>query len=194
MATGLLHLQQANGLQSASEVAELTGALPFKVQRLLRIAHSPAVVQQAMSVGIEVPISNEALAEDDRPDNEKPREERRTLGFTDALAFTRMHAQLLANAARGELPPQSADDLTAKAIHQALSAQWSSRQVEEYVARALGERVAKAPRKKTRSKRGFQSTKVRFVVFVQRIPKLTAQERKELREGLEPIWNAVKDA
>ncbi len=194
MATGLLRIQQVHGLKSAADVSDLTGVLAFKVRRLLRLANAPLVVRQGMSVGVQVPISPQALAEDDRPDNERPQEERRTLGFTDALEFTRMHAQLLANATGGDLSQQTADELTAKGIHQALTANWSSRQVEEFIARELGERLAKAPRKKTRSKRGFQSTKERFVVFVQRIPKLTPQERRELREGLEPIWNAVKDA
>jgi len=194
MAMGLLRIQQVLGLQTAGDVSDLTGVLPFKVQRLLRIAHAPAVVQQGMSVGIEMPISAEALAEDDRPDNEKPREERRTLGFTDALAFTRMHAQLLANAARGELSPQTADDLTAKGIHKALSDKWSSRQVGEFIARALGERVATVSPKKARPKKAFQSSQERFVIYVRRLPTLTPNEKKEIREGLEPIWNAVKDA
>jgi len=194
MATGLLRIQQVHGLKSAADVSHLTGVLAFKVRRLLRLAHAPVAVRQGMSVGIQVPISAQALEEDDRPNNEKPRDERRTLGFTDALEFTRMHAQLLANAAGGELSQKTADELTAKGVHQALTANWTSRQVNEFIARALGERVAKVSRKKARSKKGFQSTKERFVVFLQRLPKLTPQEKKELREGLEPIWNAVKDA
>lgn len=194
MANGLLRIQEMNGLQTADDVSNSTGLARMKVRRLLRLAHAPAVVQQGMSMGIEVPISAEALAEDDRPDNEKPREERRKLGFTDALAFSRMHAQLLANAGRGEPSQKTADEVTAKGIHQALLSNWSSRQVNAFIARTLGKSPAKASRKKSRSKRAFKSTKEQFVVYVQRIPKLTLEEKKELRAGLEPIWNAVKDA
>ena len=194
MATGLLRIQQAYGLKSAVDVSDLTGVLALKVRRLLRLANAPLVVQQGMSVGVQVPISAQALAEDDRPDNERPQEERRTLGFTDALEFTRMHAQLLAKAAVGDLSQQTADQLTVKGIHQALTANWSSRQVEEFIARALGERVAKAPRKKTRPRKPFNSSNGRFVVFLRRLTTLTPQEKKELRHGLEPIWDVVKDA
>jgi len=194
MAIGLLRIQEVNGLQTGDDVSNFTGLARMKVRRLLQLAHAPAVVQEGMSVGIEVPISAEELAEDDRPDNEKRREEHRKLGFTDALAFSRMHAQLLANAARGELPQKTADELTAKGIHQALASNWSSRQVNAFIARALGEPAAKASRKRTRSKGAFQSSKEKFVVYVRRISKLMPQEKKELRQALEPIWNAVKDA
>jgi hypothetical protein len=105
-----------------------------------------------------------------------------------------MHAKLLANAASGKVPEETAEELTARGIHQALTSLWSTRQVNGFIARTLGERVARVPGKKARSKRAFSSSQEKFVVYVKRIPKLTLQEKKELREGLEPIWNAVKDA
>ena len=70
----------------------------------------------------------------------------------------------------------------------------SSRQLEEFIARTLGERIAKVPSKKARPKEAFQSGQERFVIYVRRLPILTPKEKEEVREGLEPIWNAVKDA
>jgi len=66
--------------------------------------------------------------------------------------------------------------------------------VNEFIARALGERVAKVSRKKDRSKKGFQSTKERFVVFLQRLPSSRPRKRGSFARGWKPIWNAVKDA
>jgi ParB/RepB/Spo0J family partition protein len=190
-ALGLAHMKQLHGLTTAKEVSELTGVLPEKVKRLLRIAKAPAVVQQGMAEGILVPISPDFLEADERPDNEKTREVRRTLEPTDAIAFTRMHEGLVANASDKELAQQDADEQTAKAIRQALTANWSSRQIESFVARTLG--TTKPKRKKTRSQKCFKLTNWKLVLDLRRAPKLVGEERKALRKILEPVWNALKD-
>jgi ParB/RepB/Spo0J family partition protein len=191
MALGLVRIKQLHDLTTAKEVSELTGVLPEKVKRLLRIGNAPAVVQQGMAEGILVPISPDVLAADERPDNEKTREVRRTLQPTDAIAFTRMHEGLVANAGNGELAQEDADQQTAKAIHQALTANWSSRQIETFVARALG--TTKQKQKKTRSQKCFKVSKWKLVLDLRRAPKLAGEDRKALRKILEPIWNALKD-
>ncbi len=190
-ALGLVRIKQLNGFTTAQEVSDLTAASLPKVRRLLRIANSPAVVQQGMAEGILVPIAPDLLEADERPDNEKTREVRRTLEPTDAIAFTRMHEGLVANAADKELAKKEADEQTAKAIRQALTANWSSRQIESFVGRVLGT-VPK--RKKTRLQKCFKVSKWKLVLDLRRAPALADEEKQALRRILEPVWNAIKDA
>lgn len=191
-ALGLVRIKQLNGFTTAKEVSDLTAASLPKVRRLLRIANAPAVVQQGMAEGILVPISADLLEADERPDNEKTREVRRTLEPTDAIAFTRMHEGLVANAADKELAQKDADEQTAKAIRQALTANWSSRQIASFVDRTLG--IAKPKQKKTRLQKCFKLTNWKLVLDIRRAPKLAGEERQALRKILEPIWNALRDA
>src|SRR5260370_13136745 len=129
-ALGLLQIQRLRALPTAVEVSARTGLKVPRAQRLLRIAQSPLPIQEGMSEGILVPISEEVLAEDDRPENEKPRQEPRTLDFFAALAFCRLHAGLLAKG--GDEAQKAADEQTTKYIHQALAADWSFKTVEKF--------------------------------------------------------------
>jgi hypothetical protein len=168
-----------------------------KAQRLLRIAQSPLPIQEGMSTGILVPISEEARSEDDRPENEKPLEERRTLDFMAALAFCRLHAGLQAKG--GDEAQKAADEQTAKYIHQALTGDWSLKTVEKFVDGQLGvtpQRARKGQPGKAKGNRrvAFTSAKKKLVIYPQRLSNVSPKGKKELRQALEPIWNWVNSA
>ena len=197
-ALGLLQIQRLRALPTAAEVSARTGLKLPRAQRLLRIAQAPLPIQEGMSEGILVPIPEEALAEDDRPENEKPREERRTLDFMAGLAFCRLHAGLLSKG--GDGARKTADEQTAKYVHRALTADWSLKAVEKFVDGQLG---MTPPRPQGRQQRGkakgnrrvaFTKAKGKLVIYPQRFSNISAEKKKELREALEPIWNWVNSA
>jgi len=196
-ALGLLQIQRLRTLPTAVEVSARTGLKLPRTQRLLRIAQSPLPIREGMSEGILVPIPEEVSAEDDRPENEKPREERRTLDFFAALAFCRLHAGLLAKG--GDGTQKAADEQTAKYIHQALTANWSLKTVEKFVDGQLGMTPPRPHRKQPGKAKGnrrvaFTKAKGKLVIYPQRLSNISAEKKKELREALEPIWNWVNSA
>ncbi len=196
-ALGLLQIQRLRTLPTAVEVSARTGLKLPRTQRLLRIAQSPLPIREGMSEGILVPIPEEVSAEDDRPENEKPREERRTLDFFAALAFCRLHAGLLAKG--GDGAQKAADEQTAKYIHQALTANWSLKTVEKFVDGQLGMTPPRPHRKQPGKAKGnrrvaFTKAKGKLVIYPQRLSNISAEKKKELREALEPIWNWVNSA
>ena len=84
-AHGLVTLQKLKpALSSAAKIAEITDLRPKKVERLLGLAASPAVVQKGVSDGIKVPVDPDNKGGED----DEGAEETRTLDLMSALQFT----------------------------------------------------------------------------------------------------------
>jgi ParB family chromosome partitioning protein len=89
-AQGLVTLEKLKPeLKSASLIAQATGLQEKKVERLLRLADSPEVVQKAVQDGIEVP--DEPGPKNGSPDDNPGSEQKRTLDLLSALQFTRLY-------------------------------------------------------------------------------------------------------
>lgn len=136
-ALGLARFQEAHRL-STEALCQRTGLEVDRAKRLLRLARTPQVIQQACHEGILVEQVNEhgqakLLA------SGKPRQERVRLDLMAALEF----AKLYAHVARST--PRKAEERTARAIQRALSERWSFRRVHVFCRGAVANAGAEAP-------------------------------------------------
>jgi len=117
-AVGLATFQEANGL-STEALVKRTGLELDRVKRLLRLAKTPKVIQDACHTGVMV----------DGP--EASRRERVRLDLMAALEFARVHTHA------AKTGPKKADERTAKAIERALAERWTFRRIQAYCRSAL---------------------------------------------------------
>jgi hypothetical protein len=176
--------------KSARNLSELTGLALPKIKRLLRLAEAPETVQAAVGEGILIPT---AEPDDDRPENERKTEQRRTLDLLGALEFARLHAFLFKKCEGQERAQQGADTQTREAIQRALKDDWGLRQIQHFVEKATaGESPEQAPRGRP-PRQPFKKSRNQLVIYPDRLAKLSQAQKSALRALLEPIWKLVSD-
>lgn len=187
-AMGVLALKiRTPALNTAKKLSEKTGLQERKVERLLRLASSPEVVQQGVREGVEVPVAN-------KPDDSSS-EEKRTLDLLAALEFTRLHQALSkkpgvskkkdSSAENGE---SSADKLTREAIAQALQGGWSFREIAGYVDKAVSKSGAPEAKKPPgRPRLPFKKTGQQLVIYYGRLKTLGKADLQSLRKALDEV-------
>src|SRR5262249_34965490 len=117
-AIGLTTVQTLKpALNSAKKLAETTGLQLRTVERLLKLAASPEVVQKGVREGLTVPAEGD---QENGGADENAGEETRTLDLISALQFTRLHEALSKEDRKGKNGKSTADAQTAAAIAHAL--------------------------------------------------------------------------
>lgn len=123
----LLEVKKVGGFTNAPQVAEATGMSAPRVARLLRLAESPEIIQQAVTPGLMVEIT-------DREGT--VRKERRKMDLTVALAAYGYYW----HHARAD-DAECATERTEKLLVRALKAGWTRTKLEAEVKRLLGTRA-----------------------------------------------------
>jgi ParB/RepB/Spo0J family partition protein len=122
----LLEVKRVGGFTNAPPVAEATGMSAQRVARLLRLAEAPEIIQQAVTPGLMVEIT----------DGEGTvRKERRKMDLTVALVAYGYYWHY----ARAE-DAERAMERTEKLLVRALKASWTRNKLEAEVKRLLGAR------------------------------------------------------
>jgi ParB/RepB/Spo0J family partition protein len=128
-AAALVKIKGIAGCATAKELAAAVGQAEHRVKRLLRLADAPAVVKDAVTNGLLVPV--------DRGPNDFPpaRRERRRLDLIAAIEFIRLYDHILAR------KPAAAEERVGGAIHRALADGWGFRRIQQYVEATIGGRL-----------------------------------------------------
>jgi len=187
-AMGVLALKiRTPTLNTAKKLSEKTGLQERKVERLLRLANSPEVVQEGVREGVAAPDAT-------KPD-EPSSDEKRTLDLLAALEFTRLHQALSkqpgigkkkdASAGDGE---SSADKLTREAIAQALKEGWALREIAHHVDEMILKRSpTKAKKPPGRPRLPFKKTGQQLVIYYGRLKTLGKADLQSLRKALDEV-------
>ena len=124
----LLEVKKVGGFSNNAQVAEATGMSAQRVTRLIRLAESPEVIQQAVTPGLMVEITDREGA---------VRKERRKLELTVALATFALfkHVERLKGL-------DVARSRTEKLLARAAVGRWTRAQIEAEVKRLTGGRFA----------------------------------------------------
>jgi len=191
-ALGLTTLQKLKpALSTAAKIAEITDLPVRKVERLLHLAASPAVVQKGVSDGIKVPLGPDHKNGDG---GDQGAEETRTLDLMSALQFTRLHEALSKKGANTKGGKSAADSQTGKAIERALKENWGFRDAELYVNKVIAGLSAPGPKKgRGRPMDPFKKSPHQLVVFYDRLGALTAIQRQSLRKALEELLRKLTE-
>ena len=192
-AQGLVTLENLKPeLKSASLIAQATGLQEKKVQRLLRLADSPEVVQKAVQDGIKVP--DEPQPKNGSPDNDSNLEQKRALDLLSALEFTRLYEAFLKKGDNAKNGKKMADARTGAVIARALKEDWGLRDVKQYVDKAIAQQDAPAPKNKGgRPAQPFKDTDQQLVIYKKRLGALTADQRQSLRKALEGLLQELAE-
>jgi ParB/RepB/Spo0J family partition protein len=184
-AMGLLALKtRTPTLNTAKKLSEKTGLEFKKVQRLLRLADSPEVVQQGVREGVQVPVATE-------PD-EPSSEEKRTLDLMAALEFTRLHEALSKRRGKSKDGESSADRLTSEAIANALKGGWGFREIARYVDKLVSKRSAPEAKKPPgRPRLPFKKTGQQLVIYYGRLKTLGKGDLQSLRSALDEVLKTL---
>jgi ParB/RepB/Spo0J family partition protein len=165
-AAALVRIKGLIGCASAKELAAAVGQAEHRVKRLLRLADAPAVVRDAVSNGLLVPVGS--------GDGSFPpaKRERRRLDLIAAIEFIRLYDHVLAR------KPTAAEERVGTAIRRALSYGWGFRRIEQFVAATIGGRPeAEAavlrseaePRRRSGPPPLFERSKERLMVHLARL-------------------------
>jgi ParB/RepB/Spo0J family partition protein len=193
-------------LSSAQKLSDATGLHPKRIGRYLQLVKAPAVVQEAVRVGMTVDV--------DADGDEGAHQAQRQLELLSALQFSRLHAALsrkeatgkreddgdaekasgsekpLATEGDGPSPEEEesvADRKTREAIARALKEKWGWREVKRYVDKAIGPLDPTRPKKVGRPGAPFKWNQRRLQVDVERLDALDASQKAELRKVIEQI-------
>jgi ParB-like chromosome segregation protein Spo0J len=177
------------GVKSAKDLSKLIGLGVPRVQRYLRLADGPAVVQSAAGEGVLTPVEMEP--DDDRPANEQPTEQHRRLDLLEALEFVRLHDFLVKKFAAKKNAQELADSKTSEGIVRAIKGKWGFRQIQRFVEQSLGQ---DRPPTRGRPKEPFKRGRHQLVIYPARLSALSSSQRTALRQLLEPIWKLVDGA
>jgi len=195
-AMGLVRLRKLEpAFNSAPKIAEATGLQMRKVERLLRLADSPEVVQKAVQGGLQALQGDNQKKEkkNGRP-AEDSAEEPRTLDLMSALEFSRLHEALSKKGPKSKNGKSPADTQTAAAIARALKEDWGLRDVRLYVSKAIAELKAPAVKKgRGRPVLPFKNTAQQLVVYYGRLKSLTALQRQSLRKALQELLQKLAE-
>jgi len=192
-AQGLATLEKLKPeLKSAPLIAAATGLQEKKVERLLRLADSPEVVQKAVQDGIEVP--DEPEPKNGSPDDNSGSEQTRTLDLLSALQFTRLYEAISKKGDNAKNGKKMADARTGAAIARALKEDWGFRDVKQFVDKAIAQQDAPAPK----NKRGgpaepFKNTDSQLVIYKKRLGTMTPDRRESLRKALEEMLQELAE-
>jgi ParB family chromosome partitioning protein len=184
-AQGLVTLKKLRpALTNAKKLSDTTGLQYRKVVRLLELADSPEVVQQAVRDGISTASASKGKQS---PDDDG--EQKQTLDLVAALEFTRLHNALSKKKSDGKSAASSADERTRQAISHALKEGWGAREVMHYVDKAiagLGAHVAtgKPPGRPTEP---FRKTDRQLIIYFGRLNAMSTAQRQSLRKVLKEI-------
>jgi len=192
-AQGLVTLEKLKPeLKSAPKIAAVTGLQERKVERLLRLADSPEVVQKAVQDGIKVP--DEPEPKNGNPDDDSDSEQTRTLDLLSALEFNRLYQTFLKKGDNAKNGKKMADARTGAAITRALKEDWGYRDVKQYVDKAIAQQDAPAPKNKGgRPAEPFKNTDRQLVIYKTRLGALTAVQRESLRKALEELLQKLAE-
>ena len=195
-AMGLVRLRKLKpAFNTAQKIAEATGLQMRKVERLLRLADSPEVVQKAVQGGLQALQGDNQKKEkkNGRP-AEDGAEEPRTLDLMSALEFTRLYEALSKKGPKSKNGKSPADTQTAAAIARALKEDWGLRDVRLYVSKAIAELKAPAVKKgRGRPVLPFKNTAQQLVVYYGRLKSLTALQRQSLRKALQELLQKLAE-
>jgi ParB/RepB/Spo0J family partition protein len=171
-------------LNTAKKLSEKTGLQVRKVERLLRLADSPEVVQQGVREGVKVPIAT-------KPD-EPSSEEKRTLDLVAALEFTRLHEALSKQRGKSKDGESSADRLTREAVAHALKEDWGLREITRYVDKILLKPSGPETKKsRGRPKLPFKKTGQQLVIYYGRLKALGKADLQSLRKALDEVLDRL---
>jgi len=180
-------------LNSAQKLADSTGVNAKRCGRLLQLLKAPVVVQEAVRVGVTVDVQGDG----DQGAHQEPRQ----LKLFEAIEFCRLHAALqAAGASRRKKPiaiqgdesssseqPSEADRKTREAIERALKEDWSLREVNRYVDKALAALDPTRPKKVGRPKAPLKWNKKWLQVDMTRLDALNASQKALLRKLIDQI-------
>jgi ParB/RepB/Spo0J family partition protein len=183
-AQGLVTLKKLRpALNNAKKLSDATGLQYRKVVRLLELADSPEVVQQAVRDG----ISTASTGKDKRSPDDG--EQKQTLDLVAALEFTRLHNALSKKKSDGKSGASSADERTRQAIAHALKEGWGLREIRHYVDKAISglgaHRATTNPR--GRPTEPFKKTDRQLVIYFARLKAMSTAQRQSLRKVLKEI-------
>jgi ParB/RepB/Spo0J family partition protein len=180
-AAALVKIKNLIGAANAKEVAAAVGQPEHRVKRLLRLADAPAVVKDAVTNGLLVPVGR---GEGNFP---PARRERRKLDLHAAIEFIRLYEHVLAR------KPAAAEERVGTAIRRALSDGWGLRRIQQFVEATIGGRLeaeaavlranADRPRSRTRSPL-FELSRDRLIVYLQRADTATSDQLSEAAKAL----------
>jgi len=128
-ALGLTRFQEAHQL-STEALCKRTGLELDRVKRLLRLARTPKVIQDACHLGVLVDQVDGRGVVKHLPSGASKRERIR-LDLMAALEFAKLHAHAM------KFSPKKADQRTARAIERALSERWTFRRVQTFCRTAI---------------------------------------------------------
>jgi len=184
-AHGLVTLKKLRpALSNAKKLSDATGLQYRKVVRLLELADSPEVVQQAVRDG----ISTTSTSKDKKsPDDDG--EQKQTLDLVAALEFTRLHNALSKKKADSKSAASSADERTRQGIAHALKEGWGLREVRHYVDKIISGLGAHAATGKPtgRPTEPFKKTDRQLVIYFGRLKAMSTAQRQSLRKVLKEI-------
>jgi ParB/RepB/Spo0J family partition protein len=179
-------------LNSAQKLADSTGVNAKRCGRLLQLLKAPVVVQEAVRVGVTVDVQGDG--------DQGAHQEKRQLKLFEAIEFCRLHAALeAAGASRRKKPiatqgdessseqPSEADLKTREAIERALKEEWSLREVNRYIDKALAALDPTRPKKVGRPKAPLKWNKKWLQVDMTRLDALNASQKALLRKLIDQI-------
>ncbi len=176
-AAALVKIKELTGASNAKQLAAAVGQNDQRVRRLLRLADAPAVVKDAVTNGLLVPV--------DRCEGNFPpaRRERRRLDLFAAIEFIRLYDHVLAR------KPAAAEERVGTAIRRALADGWGYRRIQQLVDATIGGRLeaeaavlrANADRSRTSSSRPlFERSRDRLLVHLARFDSATADQLSDV--------------
>jgi ParB/RepB/Spo0J family partition protein len=177
-AAGLARFQELERL-TKEELATRTGLDIDRVRRLLRLNSAPAVVKEACTKGMLVPVLDEGGAPALSPGG-KERVERRQLDLYAALEFMKLHSHY-----RDE-DPVRATDKTERLIQKALSESWGVRKIQEQCA-AIMDGESEKPSGRRAERPAFRNDAKQLVLYKGRIASLDARTRQTLSNALKEV-------
>jgi len=177
-AAGLARFQELERL-TKEELATRTGLDIDRVRRLLRLNSAPAVVKEACTKGMVVPVLDQSGAPAISPGG-KEKAERRRLDLYAALEFMKLHSHYRAE------DPVRATDKTERLIEKALSEAWGVRKIQERCA-AIIDGLSPKPGKERIERPPFRNDARQLVLYKGRIASLDAPTRKTLSLALKEV-------
>jgi ParB/RepB/Spo0J family partition protein len=167
-ALALTRFQESRGL-STEALAKRMGLEPDRVKRLLRLARSPRVVQDACGAGVLVDVAG---------GGEGAKRERVRLDVMAALEFAKLHGHVARESTK------KADDRVSRAIERALQGRWPLRRVQTFCKKAIAGEADVPTEAAAPAARPLFLDGDTLQVFRSRLGGATAEELGDLREVL----------
>ena len=195
-AESLLKLMELNPeLKTPKDVAAAVDESVDRVRRLLHLANAATIIKASVRDGVTLPTSG-ADGKTASSDTVKERREQRHLDLSGALEFDRLHQHIARQKNDTKYDMRKvADEKVGNAIQRALREGWGVRRISAYVEDAL---AATRPNKDREAPKPtappFRRDERQLVIYRARLEAMSAEQKRELRAALEPMWQLVSGA